>query len=66
MNSLAGRLVGIVVCAAVGALLGWTLTRWLALDGTPAALAAAVVAMVVAAAGFAGWTTLGRRLERSR
>ena len=66
MNSLAGRLFGILVCAVAGALFGWTLAGWLALDGTPAALAAAVVAMAVAAAGFAGWTTLGRRLERPR
>jgi len=64
MNSMVGRLVGIVICVAAGAFFGWTFTRGLALDGTPAALAAVVVAMVVAAAAFAGWTTLGRRWER--
>jgi hypothetical protein len=64
MNSLFGRIVGIVACAAAGAWCGWSIAAALAPGGTSAALLAAVLAMAVAAACYVGWSTLGRKLGR--
>jgi hypothetical protein len=66
MNSLAGRLIGIAACGALGALVAWRLVGWIALDGVFGAVAAAGLGMVVATVAFVGWTTLGRSLERGR
>ena len=66
MITLTGRIIGIAVCGAIGALVAWALVATIALDGVAGALVAAGVGMVVATAAFIGWTTLGRRLERPK
>jgi len=66
MNTLAGRLIGIALCGALGALAGWGLVVVAALEGVLGALAAAGVGMVTATAGFVGWTTLGARATRAK
>jgi acyl-CoA reductase-like NAD-dependent aldehyde dehydrogenase len=66
MNSIVGRIIGIAVCGVIGALVAWVFVGWIALDGVLGALAAAGMGMVVATAGFVGWTTLARSLERQK
>ena len=66
MNSIAGRIIGIAVCGALGAVVAWALVAGIALTGVAGALVAAGVGMVVATAAFIGWTTLGRHLERPK
>jgi hypothetical protein len=64
MITTAGRLIGIAVCGAIGAVAAWWFVGWIALDGVLGALAAAGVGMVAATAAFVGWTTVGRRVRR--
>ena len=66
MNSIAGRIIGIAVCGALGAVVAWAVVAGIALAGVAGALVAAGVGMVVATAAFIGWTTLGRRLGRPK
>ncbi len=66
MNSFAGRLVAIACGGGLGAVAGWALAAWLGVAGVAGALLAVATAMVVGTAAFAGWTTLGRALERGR
>jgi hypothetical protein len=64
MNSTVGRIIGIAVCGAIGALIGWWFVVWIGLDGVFGALVAAGVGVVAATAGFVGWTMLGRNVGR--
>jgi len=61
-GSILGSIVGIVACGGLGGLLAWALVMALGLQGTPAALLAAVVGMAVAFAAWAGGTALLRSL----
>jgi hypothetical protein len=64
--TIAFHVIAIIVCGAAGALLGFALTRAIGLIGVPAAIVAALVAMVVATALWAGGSTLLRRIFGSR
>ena len=66
MNSVGGRIIGIVVCGALGALAGFFFVLLIVLEGVLGALVAVMIAAVVASAAFAGWTTVGRVLERPK
>ncbi len=62
MKSVVWSVAGIILCGGVGALCGWLLTQALGLTGAWAAILAAIVAMVIATAAWAGITTLLRKL----
>ena len=66
MNSIGGRIIGIVVCGVLGALAGFLFIVLVTLEGVAGALVTVAVATVVASAAFAGWTTVGRVLERPK
>ena len=66
MISVAGRIIGIAVCGAIGAVVAWSLVAAIPIDGVTGALVAAGVGMLVSTAAFIGWTTLGCRLERPK
>jgi Kef-type K+ transport system membrane component KefB len=55
-------IVLIIIAGGVGGVAAWWLARAMGLDGTPGALIAAVIGMVLAVAFFAGLTTLLRHL----
>ncbi|CAG0954977.1 hypothetical protein BURK1_00406 [Burkholderiales bacterium] len=60
--SLILYLFAIVACGGFGALVGWAVAGGIGLEGTPMALVAALVAMLVAAiAWVAGAALLSRR-----
>jgi hypothetical protein len=66
VNSVVGRMVGAALCGVFGTLAAWGFVVWVELEGVLGALAAAGLAMAVATAGFVGWTTLARSLERAK
>ena len=55
-------IVLIIIAGGLGGVLAWWLARAMGLDGTPGAMVAAVIGMVLAVACFAALTTLLRRL----
>jgi hypothetical protein len=55
-------IVLIIIAGGVGGVAAWWLARAIGIDGTPGALIAAVIGMVLAVGFFAGLTTLLRRL----
>jgi len=55
-------IVLIIIAGGVGGVAAWWLARAMGLDGTPGAMVAAVIGMVLALVFFAGLTTLLRRL----
>jgi hypothetical protein len=61
-GSALGSIVGIVACGGLGGVLAWALVTASGLQGTPAALVAAVAGMGVAFAAWAGGTALLRSL----
>jgi hypothetical protein len=65
MELIGVRILAIAACGVVGGLAGWWSVDRLGLEGTPGAVAAAMVAMAVATAAFVGVTTLARTLKRS-
>ena len=54
--------VGIFVCGGLGGFAAWALVTSVGWDGTPGAIAAAVIGMVVAVALWTGSTSLLRAL----
>jgi len=54
--------VGIFICGGLGGFAAWALVRGLGWVGTPGAIAAAIIGMVVAVALWTGITTLLRAL----
>lgn len=62
MRSLVGSILGILACGGLGAFAAWWLVTSLGLAGVPAALGAALVAMVVATALWAAGSALLRAL----
>ena len=58
--------IGIVVCGGLGGFAAWAFVTAMGWSGTPGALAAAVVGMVVAVALWTGVTVLMRSLGRLR
>jgi hypothetical protein len=54
--------VGIVICGGLGGFAAWAFVTAMDWSGTPGALAAAVIGMVVAVALWTGVTTLLRSL----
>jgi hypothetical protein len=54
--------VGILICGGLGGFAAWALVTAMGWTGTPGALAAAVIGMVVAAALWAGGAALLRAL----
>ena len=54
--------VGIFVCGGLGGFAAWALVTSVVWDGTPGAIAAAVIGMVVAVALWTGSTSLLRAL----
>jgi len=56
------NVVGILICGGLGGFAAWALVTAMGWTGTPGALAAAVIGMVVAAALWAGGTALLRAL----
>ncbi|MBK7079554.1 MAG: hypothetical protein IPO75_02610 [Betaproteobacteria bacterium] len=62
MASIVGSILGILVCGGIGGAGGWALVTALGLTGTPGALVAAVAAMAVSAALWAGGSSLLRAL----
>ena len=59
-------IIGIVVCGGLGGFAAWAFVTAMGWSGTPGALAAAVVGMVVAVALWTGVTVLMRSLGRLR
>jgi len=59
-------IIGIVVCGGLGGFAAWAFITAMGWSGTPGALAAAVVGMVVAVALWTGVTVLMRSLGRLR
>ena len=59
-------IVGIVVCGGLGGLAAWAVVTTLGWDGTPGALAAAVLGMVLSVALWTGFTALLRAVGRIR
>ena len=59
-------IIGIVVCGGLGGFAAWAFITAMGWSGTPGALAAAVVGMVVAVALWTGVTALMRSLGRLR
>jgi hypothetical protein len=60
MASIVGSILGIVVCGGIGAVGGWLLATGIGLAGVPAALAAALAGVVIAAALWVAGTALLR------
>jgi len=58
--------IGIFVCGGLGGFAAWALVTSLGWAGTPGAIAAAIIGMVVAVALWAGLTTLLRSAGRIR
>jgi len=58
--------IGIVVCGGLGGFAAWAFVTAMGWSGTPGALAAMVVGMVVAVALWTGVTALMRSLGRLR
>jgi len=54
--------VGIFVCGGLGGIAAWALVTSLGWSGTPGAIAAAIIGMVIAVALWTGLTTLLRAL----
>ena len=59
-------IIGIVVCGGLGGFAAWAFVTAMGWSGTPGALAAMVVGMVVAVALWTGVTALMRSLGRLR
>jgi hypothetical protein len=55
--------LGIFVCGGLGGLAAWALVTTLGWDGTPGAIVAAIIGMVIAVALFAGVTAALRSLR---
>jgi tetrahydromethanopterin S-methyltransferase subunit E len=64
--AIALNVVAIILCGALGAAVGYGVVTALGLAGVPAAIVAALIAMVVATAAWAGGSTLWRALSRRR
>ena len=62
MASIVGSILGILFCGGLGALGAWQLVSGVGLSGVPAAIAAAVVAMAIAAALWVAGSALLRAL----
>ena len=60
MNSVALNIFGIVFCGGLGGFAAWLFVTWLGMEGTFAAIVAAVLGTVIATAGFAAVTSLLR------
>jgi len=58
--------VGILICGGLGGFAAWAFVTAMGWAGTPGALAAAVIGMVVAVALWTGVTALMRSLGRLR
>jgi hypothetical protein len=61
-GSILASITGIVVCGGLGGIAAWALVAALGFGGTPGALVAAVVGMVVAFVAWAAGTSLLRAL----
>jgi hypothetical protein len=59
-GSILGSVLGIIVCGGIGGIAAWAVVTALGWDGTPGAIAAAIIGMVVATATWAGGTSLLR------
>lgn len=62
-GSILGSLAGIAVCGGIGGVAAWASVTAMGLDGTPGAVLAVAVGMVVAFAGWTGGTSLLRALR---
>ena len=62
MKEIVRSVVLIVIAGGLAGVAAWWLARAMGLDGTPGALVAAVIGMVLAVALFAGLTVLLRRI----
>jgi hypothetical protein len=62
MGSIVGSILGILLCGGLGGVSAWALVTALGLSGTPAALVAAIVGMMVSVALWAGGSSLLRAL----
>ena len=60
MRSILGSILAIIVCGGLGGYVGWLLVTTFGLDGTPGAIVAAIVAMVIAVAAWAAGSSLLR------
>ena len=58
--------VGILICGGLGGLAAWALVTTLGWDGTPGAIAAAIVGMVLSVALWTGITVMLRAIGRIR
>ena len=65
-GSIVGSILGIVACGGVGGIVAWTLVALMGWTGTPGAIVAAIVGMVVATAAWIALTSLLRSARRSR
>ena len=60
------NVIGIVLCGGLGGFAAWAFVTGMGWVGTPGAIAAAIIGMVVAVALWAGVTTLLRALGAIR
>ena len=58
--------VGILVCGGLGGFASWALVTTLGWEGTPGAIVAVIVGMVISVALWTGITALLRALSTSR
>ena len=65
-GSILGSILGIAVCGGVGGVAAWAVVAMMGWDGTPGAIVAAIVGMVVATAAWIALTSLLRSMARSR
>ena len=63
MRSILPSLLAIVICGGVGATLAWIAVDALGWTGVSAAIATAMLAMVLAVAGFAAGIALAKALR---
>lgn len=66
MGSLIGSFIGILLCGGIGGAGGWALASILGVGGVPGAVVAAIGAMLLAVALWAGATAVIRALRWHR
>lgn len=61
-----GSILGIIVCGGIGGIAAWAIVSLLGWDGTPGAIAAAIIGMVVATAVWTAGSLMIRSLRKMR
>ena len=65
-GALAGKLLAILACGAVGGVAAWSIVTVLEWDGTGGAIVAAMIAMVISVALWAAGVAALQSMERRR